>query len=104
MLSSLDQRAQLQADTLQPDGGGGYTEAWQTFATVWVNLAPLAPAERFGPDRLEARIRHRIALRRRGDLAIGQRLVIGTRSFQIHGIEDGGPRRSLVTLFCEELP
>ncbi|MDR3527229.1 MAG: phage head closure protein [Rhizomicrobium sp.] len=104
LFSSLNQRALLQANTLQDDGGGGYTDNWQAFAAVWVKLTPLAPAERFGPDRLEAKARHRILLRRRNDLAVGQRVVVGPRVFAVHGIADEGPRAAFITLWCEELP
>jgi len=104
LFSSLNQRAVLQANTLLADGGGGYTDNWQSFASVWVKITPIAPTERFGPDRLEAKARHRILLRRRNDLAVGQRLVVGPRLFKVHGIQDDGPRQAFITLWCEELP
>lgn len=104
MLSALNQRAQLQANTLQSDGGGGYCDAWQTFAMVWVKIAPLTPSERYGPGRLEAKGRHAITLRRRSDLAAGQIVAASARRFKVLGIEDSGPQASFVTLLCEELP
>ena len=72
MIGTLDQRAQLQALTLTPDGGGGYSEAWETFATVWVSLKPQSGGDVFGPDAVELRIRHRVTLRRRTDVAAGR--------------------------------
>lgn len=104
MFSSLNQRATLQVHTLLPDGGGGYTDAWQSFAAVWVKITALPPSERFAADRLEPKARHRITLRRRNDLAVGQRIVVGPRRFQVHGLEDDGPRAAFITLICEELP
>ena len=104
MFSSLNQRATLQVRTLQPDGGGGYSESWQSLAQAWVKITALAPTERRIADRLEPKARHRILLRRRSDLAIGQRVIVGARTFHVHGIEDDGPRAPFVTLFCEELP
>jgi SPP1 family predicted phage head-tail adaptor len=104
MLSTLDRRASLQARTLTPDGGGGFTERWETFAVVWVKIAPASAADTFGPDALEARARHRVTLRRRSDLAAGQRLAVDARTFKIHGVLDEGPRAAFVTLLCEELP
>ena len=104
MLSSLNQRAALQAKTLMPDGGGGYSENWQTFALIWIGIVPLTPSERFGPDRLETKARHRLRLRRRNDLAVGQRVVVGDRRFAVLGLVDEGPPSPLITLLCEELP
>jgi SPP1 family predicted phage head-tail adaptor len=104
MIGNLDQRAQLLANTLTPDGGGGFVEDWEAFASVWIALAPLGGSDAFGPDRLEQRVRHRIALRRRGDVAAGQRVAVGSRNFRIHTLIDEGPRSAVMILLCEELP
>ena len=104
MIGGLDQRASLQAKVLTPDGGGGYAESWQTFATAWVKVSPIGASDTFGPDALEARVRHRLALRRRNDLAAGQRVLVGARSFKVHALLDEGARAETVTLLCEELP
>ena len=104
MISSLNQRALLLAKTLTPDGGGGFSDNWEAFASVWVAVEPLSGTDAFGPDRLEARVRHRLALRRRGDVAAGQRAQVGARLFRIHTLLDEGPQSSLMTLLCEELP
>lgn len=104
MLSQLNQRAALQAQVLNPDGGGGFTAAWQTLALIWVKITPVSARDAFGPDAVESRIRHRISLRRRDDVAAGQRLVVGNRSFRIHAVLDAEPHAALINLLCEELP
>jgi len=104
MLSSLNQRATLLARVLSPDGGGGFSESWSAFATVWIQLTPLAATDTLGAAHLESRVRHRIVLRRRSDLAAGQRIAVGGRVFRVHGVVDDGPRAAFITLQCEELP
>jgi SPP1 family predicted phage head-tail adaptor len=104
MIGSLNQRAQLLANTLTPDGGGGFGEHWDAFASVWVKVEPLGGSDEFGPGRLEARVRHRLTLRRRSDVAAGQRAMVGARTFRIHTVIDEGPMRQFMTLLCEELP
>jgi SPP1 family predicted phage head-tail adaptor len=104
MLSSLTQRATLLARMLTPDGGGGFGESWDAFAEVWVALAPLGGDDVVTAERLQSRVRHRIALRRRGDVAAGQRLQLGDRLFRIHVVRDAGPRAAYIELDCEELP
>ena len=104
MIGTLNQRAQLLANTLTPDGGGGFVDDWEAFASVWIALAPLGGSDAFGPDRLEQRVRHRIVLRRRGDVAAGQRVAVGARIFRIHTLIDEGPKSATMTLLCEELP
>jgi SPP1 family predicted phage head-tail adaptor len=104
MIGSLNQRAALLANTLVADGGGGFRDSWQTLATVWVAVEPLGGSDAFGPDRLEARVRHRLMLRRRDDVAAGQRVQVGARLFRIHTVLDEGPQAALMSLLCEELP
>ena len=104
MLSSLTERATLLARVLTPDGYGGFSESWSAFATVWIALTPLSASDALNAAHLESRVRHRIVLRRRGDLAAGQRIAIGPRIFRVHGVVDEGPRASFITLECEELP
>jgi SPP1 family predicted phage head-tail adaptor len=104
MIGNLNQRALLLASTLAPDGGGGFSDDWEAFATVWVAVEPLGGGDAFGPDRLEARVRHKLTLRRRSDIAAGQRAQVGSRLFRIHTVLDDGPQATLMTLLCEELP
>jgi SPP1 family predicted phage head-tail adaptor len=104
VIGGLDQRASLQAKVLTPDVGGGYAESWQTFASAWVSVSPIGANDNFGPDALESRVRHRLVLRRRSDLAAGQRVLVGPRSFRVHALLDEGARAETVTLLCEELP
>ena len=104
MLSKLTQHASLLARTLTPDGGGGYTESWTTFATAWIALEPRDATDIVNADHLESRVRHRITLRRRDDLAAGQRVQVAARLFRVHAVLDPGPRAPFVTLNCEELP
>jgi SPP1 family predicted phage head-tail adaptor len=102
MLSRLTERATLLARTLAPDGAGGFSESWEPVADIWIARAVVAAADSVLADRAQSRIRHRIVLRRRGDLAAGQRLALGERLFRVHAVrDDGGP---YLTLDCEELP
>jgi SPP1 family predicted phage head-tail adaptor len=102
MLSELNQRATLFARTLTPDSGGGFTESWNAFATVWIALKPRDATDIATANRLESKVRHIITLRRRTDLAAGQRLTIGPRTFRIHAVLDA--HQTLTTLHVEELP
>ncbi len=104
MLSTLTQRANLLARVLTPDGGGGFSESWTAFAQAWIALEPRDAGDTVGADRLESRVRHRITLRRRGDVAAGQRVQVGARMFRIHAVLDQGPRAAATVLLAEELP
>jgi SPP1 family predicted phage head-tail adaptor len=104
MLSKLKQRAALLSRTLDPDGGGGFSESWAAIASVWIDIRPLGARERFGPDALESRARHRIVLRARSDVAPGMRVATATRSFAICAVLAADAASPLMTLLAEELP
>jgi SPP1 family predicted phage head-tail adaptor len=104
MLGSLNQRAIVRAQTLTPDGGGGYTESWDVVATVWARLEPVSGADRTVADKRQSRARHKITVRRANVFAAGQRVEIGTRIFAVRALLDAGPQSPFVTLLSEELP
>jgi SPP1 family predicted phage head-tail adaptor len=103
MLSTLNQRAALEGQTLAPDGGGGYSESWQTIAFVWAAIEPTSGADVFGPDASESRVRMRIVIRRRSDVFAGMRLTANGRVFHIHAVLDDGPRSQFFTLLTEQI-
>jgi len=103
MIALLNQRAALLARTLTPDGAGGFDESWMAFAHVWIGLTPLSATDSVNADHLESRVRHKITLRWRSDLAAGQRIQVSQRVFRVHAVLDEGPRAPFITLQCEEL-
>ena len=104
MINSLNQRAIIEAPVRVPDGAGGGTESWSTLAIVWAGLVPLTAADKFGPDALESRVKHKLTIRRLASIGAGMRAAIGSRLFAIRGVLDEGPRASLMTLLVEEQP
>ena len=103
MLSKLNQRAALAAPVLVPDGAGGYTAIWQTFATVWAAIEPLGGGDVFSPDAEESRVRFRITIRRRTDVIAGQRVTAGGRTYAIRAVLDDGPQSQVLTLLTETI-
>jgi SPP1 family predicted phage head-tail adaptor len=104
MLSRLKQRASLLSKTLVSDGGGGFSESWQTLADVWIEITPLGAKEKFSADALQARVRHRIVLRARDDIVPGLRLATPDRVFAVRAVLARDKGAPLLTLLCEELP
>jgi SPP1 family predicted phage head-tail adaptor len=101
MLSTLNRRVALEAQTLNPDGGGGYSAGWNTVATVWAAVEPVSGADVFGPDASEARVRYRVTIRRRTDVFAGMRVNDAGRLFAIRAVLDDGPRSQFFTLLTE---
>lgn len=96
------QRAVLEAKVLTPDGGGGFAENWDAYATVWADLAPVGGGEAVEAGRIEARLTQRLTIRRRGDVSANHRARIGARVFAIRAVIDEGPQALWMTLLCEE--
>ena len=104
MLGTLNQRATIRAQTLTPDGGGGYSESWDVVATLWARLEPVGGSDLYLADRLESRARHKITIRRNTAIAAGQRVQIAARTFAIRALLDPGAESPFVTLLTEEMP
>ncbi|GAA0566694.1 phage head closure protein [Rhizomicrobium electricum] len=104
MLAHLKQRATLLSRVVAPDGGGGFSESWQSVGQAWVRITPLGTSEKFGADALQTRIRHRLVTRARDDIVDGMRLAVGERSFAVHAVLGHDATDAYLTLMCEELP
>jgi SPP1 family predicted phage head-tail adaptor len=104
VIGALNQRGSIAAKTSASDGGGGFDDGWSTIATAWFRIEPTGGSDVFGPDRNEANARYRFTLRRNADIAAGQRVSIGARTFEIHSVLDEGPQAQTMTLICEQIP
>ena len=96
------QRAVLEAKVLTPDGGGGFLEAWEAYASIWAALEPQAGTESLQAGRLESRVSHRVTIRRRSDVSANHRLRLGNRVLAIRAVLDEGVESLWMRLLCEE--
>lgn len=97
----LDQRIALQRLTRIPDGGGGYAEDWQTYATVWAYVRPMSGRERYQAQQLEAAANYRITIRYRADIDPADRILWRGKILNIRFIANAGPRDLYLTLDAE---
>lgn len=104
MLARFKQRATLLSQTLVPDGGGGYSESWQTAGYAWVAITPLGASDKAIADTSQTRVRHRIQTRTRADIVAGMRLATADRQFAIRAVLAAEAQSPWLTLLCEELP
>lgn len=95
-------RADLEAKVLTGDGGGGFSESWECYASVWIWLSPERGEERLEAGRIESRVLYRVTLRRRTDVSANHRLRIGSRIFAVRALIDQGPHEPWMTMICEE--
>jgi SPP1 family predicted phage head-tail adaptor len=102
VIGELNQRARILSRVTEPDGAGGYTESWNTAATVWAKLEALSGDEDYVAQAIRTRVRFRITVRRNPAIEPVRRIAIGARTFLILDVlDDASP---MLTLLCEELP
>lgn len=100
----LRHRIKLQSRTQASDGGGGFTDTWADFATVWAAVEPLTGNERFEAQQLEGELSHRVTLRHRSDVTTEIRAVHQSRVLEIRAVIRPEERNAQLLLLCSEEP
>lgn len=100
-IGELDQRIQLQSVTKVRDGGGGFTETWATYATVWAKIRTMTGREREAAQRIEAHANYLLVIRYRSDVKTTHRIQWRGRVFNIRFPKTAGPRTSWLEMECE---
>ncbi|MBN9585994.1 MAG: head-tail adaptor protein [Afipia sp. 62-7] len=89
----LKTRLVVQQPVETPDGQGGVTRTWTTFATVWAQVTPLAARREMQADADGATQAYRIVLRSNLSLTLQHRFSDGARVYRIVAIRDRDDRR-----------
>lgn len=85
---SLPDTAVVKRDTLTSDGAGGYTTSEATVATVACRVAPSGGREAVIAGRLDAVATWTLTLPALTDVTAKDRIVVGTRTFEIAAVLD----------------
>lgn len=104
-IGKLRHRVVIQAENATPDGAGGFSDPWASptvVATVWASVVPLSGSEQFRGMQLEDKITHKITMRYRAGVTAKNRIVFGTRPFNIRVVRNIDERDRWLELMCEE--
>ncbi|MFB9951346.1 phage head closure protein [Rhizobium puerariae] len=95
-------RLDLEAPERAADGQGGAVVNWQVAASLWARIEPVSflVTEEAAAER--GTITHRIWIRFREDVAAGQRLRKGARTFAVKLVRDPDETRRYLVCQCEE--
>ena len=98
----LRHKISLQRREKTPDGGGGYTYDWVEYDTTYAWIRPMSGVENLVAMRIESNITHDLFIRYRADLNAKDRIVFGSRSFDVVSVINIEERNKWLQLRCEE--
>lgn len=98
----LRHRVTVEAAVATPDGAGGETLAWSTFATLWARIEPAAGNERVVAGHLAGIVTHAVTVRWRDDIDGRMRVVYRGRRFRVLAVHDPDETRRYLTIKAEE--
>lgn len=104
MIGGLRHRVVIQEETPTADTGGGYANAWATVATMWCNVEPASGREVFQAQQLQKNVSHRITTRYRTDISTANRLLWGSRTFNVRAVLTTAERNRYTLVLAEEGP
>jgi SPP1 family predicted phage head-tail adaptor len=100
----LRHRVELQRVSVALDSHGDSVETWATLAEVWASIEPLSGREFLQASSTTSDVTVRIIVRGRSDIALTpkDRVLYGTRAFDIRHVVDWGGRGVEWHLMCTE--
>lgn len=98
----LRHRVDLQRVAVTRDTHGDQVKTWTTLATVWASIEPLSGREFLSASQVMADVTARIKIRGGIDLTPKDRVVFGSRVFDIRHVIDWGSRGVETHLMCTE--
>lgn len=100
----LRHQVKLQRVTVAADSHGDQTKTWTDLATVRASIEPLSGREFLQASQVMSDITVRIRVRGRSDITLTpkDRVLYGTRTFDIRHVIDWGDRGTDWQLLCTE--
>ena len=88
----LNRRLVLEAPIETADGAGGVVRTYETVATLWASVEPVAARGAVVADSLAATVTHRVVIRYRADITTRHRFRHGARLYRIVTVRESGKR------------
>lgn len=92
----------IQAQSTTQDAVGQQTIAWTTVTTAWADIEPVSGRDYFNASGEHAEITHKITLRYGVTVRAGDRLVLGTRTFDVRSVLTMNERNAYLNLMVVE--
>lgn len=97
-------RVELQALSTTPDGQGGVTSAWVTYATVYAKVVPVRGRKLWAARQAQSELSHEVTIRYRSDVSTAHRVVYSgaAEPLAIRAVVDVDYRHVVLVLDCLE--
>jgi len=99
----LRHRVDLQHVTETQDSTGDPVRSYSTYATVWASIEPVSGREYYAAQQAGAVRQHKIVIRSRRDVAPTDRVMFGSRIFEVEAVLHPAERNIETHLMCKEL-
>lgn len=103
MIGALRSRIEFLTPSRIDDDGGGAAVVWLPGPEIFAQVTRLASTRDFAGDRTNRLKRIAVAVRYRGDVLLGQRIVFDNETYEVVSIENDDERGRRLTLICEEV-
>lgn len=98
----LNRRLVLEAPVEISDGAGGVTRSYDSVATLWAAVTPVAAREQIDAAQRGGAVTHRIGIRFSADITTRHRFRDGARVFRIVSLRDRDGRKRFLNITAEE--
>jgi len=99
----MSKRIKLQSSSRTSDGAGGATVAWTDVATTWAAVEPVTGKEPYIAQQLQGQVTYKVTIRYRTGVSPAQRVLYGTRAFDVKAVIDPKEHHTILILACEEV-
>lgn len=102
LAGKLNKRVDIERAVQTSDGGGGFTESWEIFKSVWAHVQPLRGREDFDDFRIHGKVNYRITIRYTQGVEPKMRVNLGGRIFNIRAVMNIDEADEVLELMAEE--
>ena len=99
----LRHRLSLQSGTESQDDYGQVTETFAEFAEVWGSITPLRGLELIHAQQVQSEVTHKCFIRYNSSIDTKDRIVFGSRTFEIMSILNADERDVYQEVWCKEI-
>ncbi len=98
----LKRKISIQSATKVQDDFGEETETWATDATMWASIQSVSGGEGITGNQINPEVTHKIMMRYRAGVTPANRVLYGTRVFDINVVRNIFEENRWLELLCRE--